>query len=199
MSLTGTVFYGRIVLLVPCLRATFDALATLLLLHKFWRHFRGLRSEISIFLITEEIKDITLIFGIMAMEAVFVQIPSPARAHARNFIIPFVDSLTAILTTRFVMEVQERSRSDCEDSNTKILNANFTRVRDVEAPDTQSPKEVQTQGSSIVAFELDRAWNRVCELDILPHRRVYGSDWATRSGDIDVPSTAQVSRRMKFR
>ncbi|KAJ6612860.1 hypothetical protein B0H10DRAFT_2222751 [Mycena sp. CBHHK59/15] len=94
--------------LVPCLRAVFDAAATLVLLITFlW-----VRKEVNrpwpllSLLLCEETKDIALISLIIAMEAVFVQIPS-AHVHARNFIAPFVDSTTAVLATRFIVEMAE--------------------------------------------------------------------------------------------
>ncbi|KAJ7622186.1 hypothetical protein FB45DRAFT_870405 [Roridomyces roridus] len=64
-----------------------------------------------------------MIFVIMAMEAVFVQRRQniQARAHVRNFLVPFVDSLTgtdcsltAILVTRFLLELSEKSRQPRE-------------------------------------------------------------------------------------
>ncbi|KAJ6556551.1 hypothetical protein DFH09DRAFT_564497 [Mycena vulgaris] len=104
---------ARIITILPCLRAAFDAATTLALLFKIWRHIASmgaLASNTVSFVLSEEIKDIILIFAIMAMEAVFVQIPS-ARAHARNYVVPFVDALTAILTTRFMFELEERGRA----------------------------------------------------------------------------------------
>ncbi|KAK7045056.1 hypothetical protein R3P38DRAFT_186388 [Favolaschia claudopus] len=59
-------------------------------------------------LIREELQDLLIIFSIMAMEAVFIQIPS-ARVHARNYIAPFVDSITSILAARFVLDSLKRS------------------------------------------------------------------------------------------
>ncbi|KAJ7894247.1 hypothetical protein B0H14DRAFT_3125652, partial [Mycena olivaceomarginata] len=47
----------------------------------------------------------------MAMEAVFFQIPS-ARNHARNYIAPFVDSITAILAVKFILATPERGKSE---------------------------------------------------------------------------------------
>ncbi|KAJ6569829.1 hypothetical protein DFH09DRAFT_1362980 [Mycena vulgaris] len=47
----------------------------------------------------------------MALEAVFVQMPS-VRVHARNYIAPFVDSLTAILATRFILGSLTRGKRD---------------------------------------------------------------------------------------
>ncbi|KAJ6548817.1 hypothetical protein B0H19DRAFT_1265613 [Mycena capillaripes] len=95
-----------VVLLLSCLRATFDALATIALLMKLRNMLKdrtGLSSLIKE-LFREEIYDIIIIFGIMALEAVFVQLQmSSVRAHARNYIAPFVDSLTAILATRFIL------------------------------------------------------------------------------------------------
>ncbi|KAJ7622130.1 hypothetical protein FB45DRAFT_927063 [Roridomyces roridus] len=103
---------ARIIFILPCLRAAFDAAATLALIFRLWRHIylmAELASNTVSFVLQEEIRDIILIFAIMAMEAVFAQIPS-ARTHGRNFIVPFVDSLTAILTTRFMLELAEKGR-----------------------------------------------------------------------------------------
>ncbi|KAJ7714492.1 hypothetical protein B0H16DRAFT_1702018 [Mycena metata] len=105
------------VLLVPCLRATFDALACIALLVHFGRfkplisgldvNFHKLLSE----LVREEAQDLILIFVIMTVEAVFVQMPA-VRAHARNYIAPFVDSLTALLATRFLMKMNRPRHED---------------------------------------------------------------------------------------
>ncbi|KAJ7192199.1 hypothetical protein GGX14DRAFT_701437, partial [Mycena pura] len=102
---------ARIIIILPCLRAAFDAATSIALFFKLWRHIASmgaLASKTVAFVLTEEVKDIILIFAIMAMEAVFAQIPS-ARTHARNFIVPFVDSITPILATRFMLELAERT------------------------------------------------------------------------------------------
>ncbi|KAJ6522963.1 hypothetical protein DFH09DRAFT_1330327 [Mycena vulgaris] len=57
-----------------------------------------------------------MIFVIMTVEAVFVQMPS-VRAHARNYIAPFVDSWTAILTTRFILRLAKRKPQEPDDSS----------------------------------------------------------------------------------
>ncbi|KAJ7882529.1 hypothetical protein B0H14DRAFT_2702934 [Mycena olivaceomarginata] len=57
-------------------------------------------------LISEVMRESMMILAIMAMEAVFAQ--SQARNHARNYIAPFVDSITAILAARFIMGTLER-------------------------------------------------------------------------------------------
>ncbi|KAF7292052.1 hypothetical protein MIND_01231300 [Mycena indigotica] len=92
------------VLFSPVLRSMFDALSTFAFLYYLWFH-SSLGQPRSIFvqhLIGEEIRALLLIFGIMAMEAVFFQIPS-ARAHGRNFIAPLVEALTATLTSRLML------------------------------------------------------------------------------------------------
>ncbi|KAJ7027609.1 hypothetical protein C8F04DRAFT_1122103 [Mycena alexandri] len=76
---------ARIITVLPCLRAAFDAATTLALLAKIWRHVAsmgGLASNTVSFVLEEEIKDILLIFAIMAVEAVFAQIPSVRRTYA---------------------------------------------------------------------------------------------------------------------
>ncbi|KAJ7795207.1 hypothetical protein B0H14DRAFT_2920621 [Mycena olivaceomarginata] len=52
-----------------------------------------------------------MIFVIMTVEAVFV------RGHARSFIAPFVDSLTAILETRFLLRLTKHGSPDSDDSS----------------------------------------------------------------------------------
>ncbi|KAJ6554422.1 hypothetical protein B0H19DRAFT_1153493 [Mycena capillaripes] len=169
---------AEIVLLQPCLRSAFDAAVALALLYRFWTH-----SKVSLildgryqfrlflkFLIAEEIKDLILIFGVITMEAVFVQIPS-ARAHARNFIVPFVDSLTAILATRFLMEVQERSRGQKWSTTRRPTPVQF--------------KSLDLNPEFVASQQLDRAENPVCEMDVSPHHRIYGSDSITRVGTTD--------------
>ncbi|KAJ7120601.1 hypothetical protein C8R43DRAFT_1034259 [Mycena crocata] len=158
----------RIVLFVPCLRTIFDAVAAFLLLWKFWRErdmtILPLSSDLFSFLITEEIKDIILILAIMAMEAVFLQIPS-ARVHARNFIIPFVDSLTAILATRFLQELQQRA--GMEKKPNSIPSSRTLVFGD---PD---PVEIEN-------IRLDREWGRVCEYELHePPRYTEGRDIET--------------------
>ncbi|KAJ7511149.1 hypothetical protein B0H11DRAFT_2214990 [Mycena galericulata] len=64
----------------------------------------------------------------MAMEAVFVQIPS-ARAHARSLIVPFVDSLTATLATRFTLEWREKAL-EVNDSEGGIATLRPATVQD---------------------------------------------------------------------
>ncbi|KAJ6450062.1 hypothetical protein C8R45DRAFT_1043958 [Mycena sanguinolenta] len=109
---------SEIVLLVPCLRATFDAIACIIVYsavgRMLWRSKntsigpgRRLISE----LFAEGIRELVMIFVIMTIEAVFVRMPS-VRAHGRNFIAPFVDSLTAILETRFLLRVAENRSQD---------------------------------------------------------------------------------------
>ncbi|KAF7343880.1 hypothetical protein MSAN_01969300 [Mycena sanguinolenta] len=78
---------ARIITILPCLRAAFDAATTLALFTRLLRHVASmgaLASHTVSFVLTEETKDIALILAIMTMEAVFAQIPS-ARNHARNF------------------------------------------------------------------------------------------------------------------
>ncbi|KAJ7917891.1 hypothetical protein B0H13DRAFT_2321964 [Mycena leptocephala] len=117
------------VLLVPCLRATFDAIACIIVYSavgrvirnrkKFFKststlpppHDEGL-SE----LFAEGMQELGMIFVIMTVEAVFVQMPS-VRAHARNYIAPFVDSWTAILTTRFILRLTKRKQQEPDDSS----------------------------------------------------------------------------------
>ncbi|KAK7036204.1 hypothetical protein R3P38DRAFT_2771698 [Favolaschia claudopus] len=183
------------VLFVPCMRSVFDACAALLLLWKFWQHWKMetlRRSALISFLITEEIKDIILIFGIMAMEAVFIQIPS-ARTHARNFIVPFVDSMTASLATRFILELHERGRLEKEDTLTIFKSSKSDSLRSsvgssiphVFEPDIASP--LRKEAGSSMQFApmlthlqktkpdvvdstrtLNRAWYRIWSVDIDP-------------------------------
>ncbi|KAJ7717341.1 hypothetical protein B0H16DRAFT_1611492 [Mycena metata] len=114
----------RIALLVPCLRATFDALACIAFLVEFNRIQKSvMHSNLISELCREETQELIIIFAIMAMEAVFVQMPS-VRAHARNYIAPFVDSLTALLATRFTMgAVARRARADAQDSSDESSHA----------------------------------------------------------------------------
>ncbi|KAJ7152350.1 hypothetical protein C8R46DRAFT_480312 [Mycena filopes] len=110
---------SEIILLLPCLRSAFDALVTGSLLIKFRRHltasnkYGGTATRLLSKVIYEEIHDLIMIFGIMTMEAVFVQMPS-VRIHGRNYIAPFVDSITASLATRFIMGIIERSQVEAE-------------------------------------------------------------------------------------
>ncbi|KAJ7458910.1 hypothetical protein FB451DRAFT_1272839 [Mycena latifolia] len=113
-----------IVALLPCLRAVFDALGTITLLVRITRAKRSIRDTLGLKyrmryskVQREEIDDLMMIFSIMAMEAVFVQIPS-AREHARNYIAPFVDSMTAALTARLFLKVAEEEEPDEDDWET---------------------------------------------------------------------------------
>ncbi|CAK5267138.1 unnamed protein product [Mycena citricolor] len=68
----------------------------------------------------------SLIFVIMAMEATFFQIPS-ARNHARNFIAPYVDALTPLLATRFILELPMRSQETAETRMSAVSRTYFER------------------------------------------------------------------------
>ncbi|KAJ6467871.1 hypothetical protein C8R45DRAFT_1019300 [Mycena sanguinolenta] len=59
------------------------------------------------------------IFAIMTMEAVFVQMPS-VRTHARNYIAPFVDSMTALLATRFILGNLKRRKLQDDDTHSFV-------------------------------------------------------------------------------
>ncbi|KAJ7306949.1 hypothetical protein DFH08DRAFT_824448 [Mycena albidolilacea] len=76
LSLDTGFQFAYVVLLLPCLRATFDALATIALLIKFSNILKDRPYPLSLIeeLFREEIHDVIIIFGIMALEAVFVQI-----------------------------------------------------------------------------------------------------------------------------
>ncbi|KAJ7646283.1 hypothetical protein DFH06DRAFT_1210263 [Mycena polygramma] len=152
---------ARITTILPCLRAVFDAVTTLALLAKLWRHIAtmgALASNTVSFVITEEVKDIILIFAIMTLEAVFVQIPS-ARNHARNFVIPFIDSLTAILATRFMLELEERSRNHGRSRRTSTARLpSDTLVGSevpVPAPTLDDSSSLNTVGTRSIG------WNRI--------------------------------------
>ncbi|KAJ6578456.1 hypothetical protein B0H19DRAFT_1253695 [Mycena capillaripes] len=157
-------YLSYIVTILPCLRAAFDAATTLALLTKLWRHIASmgaLASNTVSFVLTEEIKDIILIFAIMTMEAVFVQIPS-ARTHARNFIVPFVDSLTAILATRFMLELEERSRNHGKSrrSSTARLPLPSNTLVASDVPDRVPVFD--DSASSLKTFETRSiGWNRI--------------------------------------
>ncbi|KAJ7685966.1 hypothetical protein B0H17DRAFT_1073025 [Mycena rosella] len=159
--LLNTAPTARIITILPCLRAAFDAATTLALLGKIWRHIASmgaLASNTVTFVLTEEIKDIVLIFAIMAMEAVFAQIPS-ARTHGRNYIVPFVDSLTAILATRFMFELEERGR-DCKTGQPRTSRA-LTRDTTLVGTDGPAPA-CDDSSSSLHTFETRSiGWNRV--------------------------------------
>ncbi|KAJ6626494.1 hypothetical protein B0H10DRAFT_1998608, partial [Mycena sp. CBHHK59/15] len=149
--------------ILPCLRAAFDAATTFALLAKLWRHVASmgaLASNTVSFVLSEEIKDIILIFAIMAMEAVFVQIPQ-ARAHARNFVVPFVDSLTAILTIRFTLELEGRIRDrGSRDHRSSRAVARSTTLVGSGAPAPVLPSD--DSASSLHTFETRSiGWNRV--------------------------------------
>ncbi|KAJ7453858.1 hypothetical protein FB451DRAFT_1280920 [Mycena latifolia] len=153
---------ARIITILPCLRAAFDAATTLALLFKIWRHVASmgaLASNTVSFVLSEEIKDIMLIFAIMVMEAVFVQIPS-ARAHARNYVVPFVDSLTAMLTTRFMLELEERTR-DRGSSQHRTTSHAVARSTTLVDPGTQGASD-DDKASSLHTFETRSiGWNRI--------------------------------------
>ncbi|KAJ7622172.1 hypothetical protein FB45DRAFT_1090884 [Roridomyces roridus] len=127
--------------LLPCLRAAFDATVTMALLlglhNKLPRFSLTSTTPLTSFFIAEAIRDLVMIFVIMAMEAVFVQIPSvshflylenPNSAKAKypgarprpKFTLSIRGltgtdcSLTAILVTRFLLELSEKSRQPRE-------------------------------------------------------------------------------------
>ncbi|KAJ7308627.1 hypothetical protein DFH08DRAFT_900422 [Mycena albidolilacea] len=93
--------------LVPVFRTIFDAIATVAFLVEFYKYRRRTVLQRSN-LISEVMRESMMILAIMAMEAVFAQ----ARNHARNYIAPFVDSITAILAARFIMATHERVKSE---------------------------------------------------------------------------------------
>ncbi|KAJ7709376.1 hypothetical protein B0H16DRAFT_1631176 [Mycena metata] len=151
--------------ILPCLRAAFDAATTLALLAKLWRHIASmgaLASNTVSFVLTEgkESNSAALIFTIMAMEAVFVQ----ARAHARNFVVPFVDSLTAILTTRFMLELEEKGR-DRRKSGRRSSRGVLPSTTLVESSPSRKPSDPgppDDSSSSLHTFETRSiGWNRV--------------------------------------
>ncbi|KAJ7882532.1 hypothetical protein B0H14DRAFT_2702941 [Mycena olivaceomarginata] len=98
-----------LVTLVPVFRTIFDAIATVAFLVEFYKYRRRTVLQRSN-LISEVMRESMMILAIMAMEAVFAQ--SQARNHARNYIAPFVDSITAILAARFIMATHERVKSE---------------------------------------------------------------------------------------
>ncbi|KAF7378280.1 hypothetical protein MSAN_00253400 [Mycena sanguinolenta] len=135
----------RIVLLVPCLRATFDAIATISLLTRFnsLRRSAGIdlgfgHESVQLWseLCREESQELITIFVIMTMEAVFVQMPS-VRTHARNYIAPFVDSLTALLATRFIMGILTRGNHADDDIHSFVSECPEFRVP---SPTVQTPE-----------------------------------------------------------
>ncbi|KAJ6503894.1 hypothetical protein C8R45DRAFT_574016 [Mycena sanguinolenta] len=153
---------ARIITILPCLRAAFDAATTLALFTKLLRHVASmgaLASHTVSFVLTEETKDIVLIFAIMTIEAVFAQ----ARNHARNFVVPFVDSLTAILATRFMLELEERSRNHGRNRSrgTSRLPVTTTTLVASEAP----IPACEECASSLHTFETKTSrsigWNRI--------------------------------------
>ncbi|KAJ7893547.1 hypothetical protein B0H13DRAFT_1886344 [Mycena leptocephala] len=111
---------ARIVTILPCLRAVFDAATTLALFVKLFQHIQSmgaLASNTVSFVLTEEIKDIMQVHPAVGP---FVHLTSSAQIDIRNYddgsrvfsdsIIPFVDSLTALLATRFMLELEEKGR-----------------------------------------------------------------------------------------
>ncbi|KAJ7863333.1 hypothetical protein B0H14DRAFT_2738868 [Mycena olivaceomarginata] len=100
---------SRLVTLVPVFRTIFDAIATVAFLVEFYKYRRRTVLQRSN-LISEVMRESMMILAIMAVEAVFAQ--SQARNHARNYIAPFVDSITAILAARFIMATHERVKSE---------------------------------------------------------------------------------------
>ncbi|KAJ7470125.1 hypothetical protein B0H11DRAFT_1379669 [Mycena galericulata] len=95
------------------------------------------------------------------------QIPS-ARAHARNFIVPFVDSLTAILATRFMLELEEKGRDRRRSgrSSRAVLPTTQTLVGSEPAEPDSAPASPLTDnsdsGSSLHTLETRSiGWNRV--------------------------------------
>ncbi|KAJ7845422.1 hypothetical protein B0H14DRAFT_976360 [Mycena olivaceomarginata] len=79
-------------------------------------------------LVSEGLRDLIIIFAIMTMEAIFVQMPS-VRTHARNYISPFVDSLTALLATRFIMGLAREIQGDEAGSATSSPRPSFESFR----------------------------------------------------------------------
>ncbi|KAJ7051721.1 hypothetical protein C8F01DRAFT_1236954 [Mycena amicta] len=184
------------VFFVPVLRAIFDVVATLLLLQwilrRPWQIKRVIRvSKTMRRELEDDFRDLVLIFTIMAMEAVFfqvsfccyipqclltsttfAQIPS-ARNHARNFIAPFVDSLTSMLMTRFLMGLASSWRSAKDDlkqlSVTRSIPMSFHSEDDREATlvdqDAVTEAISQDTASSDFWFSRDFQIEHIAEVD----------------------------------
>ncbi|CAK5277832.1 unnamed protein product [Mycena citricolor] len=114
---------SRIILFVPCLRATFDAFTTIVLLFTFWKHSRAIRG----------LRGLSTggLVGYMMEEGECPTvspntIPS-ARNHARNFITPYVDALTPLLATRFILELAERGQEPADTRMSIVSRTYFER------------------------------------------------------------------------
>ncbi|KAF8189442.1 hypothetical protein K438DRAFT_1832597 [Mycena galopus ATCC 62051] len=102
----------RIINILPCLRAAFDAATTLALFWKLWRHVAsmGALPRIPCLSSSQKIPSVSLT-AVVPLISLTHCLRLQARNHGRNFVVPFVDSITAVLATRFMLELEERSRT----------------------------------------------------------------------------------------
>ncbi|KAJ7737530.1 hypothetical protein B0H16DRAFT_1466171 [Mycena metata] len=78
---------------------------------------------------------------------------SQARVHGRNFVVPYVDALTALLSTRFMLELAERGRKP--ERTSRAMTRSTTLVG-------SAPPPADDSASSLCTFETRSiGWNRV--------------------------------------